>query len=551
MRKLIAVLGLIALSLPLCPVSGQTATSRPTAADFVSADPAEPLPAPAAAALAGLTASALAAHIRLLASPALEGRGLGSRGLDAAAEYVAASLALAGVPPLAGGDTKAATEAYFQLVPVREITAFAGELTVESRQGEELHSRSFLSGVDCAFPELAPQSMAAHVVFAGYGIREEKLGRDDYRGLDVRGRVVLVFGGLPPGPEWQKPDLIARYGAEKTRARYAAKLETARALGAVAVLGIEGDDFATHLAAKEKTEPRCFLPYESAGTAEATPLVRISDMAADALLVAVNLTSTSARAAKPLALSGVTVTIRTSGNERLVTSRNVVGVIAGSDAKLCDEAVVIGAHMDHLGRVGDVVYPGADDNASGVAALIEISKAFAMLPAKPKRTVVIAFWTGEEEGKFGSGFYVRHPLWPLKRTVAYLNLDMIGHPWSMDEIRKLVADTGLPNGEQFLAKLKPADFAEPGLPPEMPELEAALRHAGHATGLALHLDRTDGMQGGSDYRDFARAKVPFIRFFGNFFPAYHEPGDTADQLDATQVQRMARLAFVTAWLLAN
>jgi hypothetical protein len=551
MRKLIAVLGLIALPLPLCPVSGQTVTPRPTAADFVSAEPAEPLPPPAAAALAGLTASALAAHIRLLASPALEGRGLASRGLDAAAEYVAAALALAGVPPLgnAGGSQEKAD--YFQQVPLRELSGLTGQVTVERRSGEAVWSRSFFAGVDCLFAEQAPHSLTAPVVFAGYGIREEKLGRDDYRGLDVRGKIVLVLAGVPGGEPWQRPELLARYASPDARERWEAKLETARALGAVAVLGVEGDDFATHLAAKEKTEPRFFLPYESAGTAEAPPLVRISDVAADALLVAVNLTSASARAAKPLALSGVTVTIRTSGNERLVTSRNVVGVIAGSDVKLRDEAVVIGAHMDHLGRVGDVVYPGADDNASGVSALIEISKAFATLPAKPKRTVVIAFWTGEEEGKFGSGFYVRHPLWPLKCTVAYLNLDMIGHPWSMDEIRKLVADTRLPNGEQFLAKLKPADFVEPGLPPNVPELEAALRHAGHATGLTLHLDRTDGTHGGSDYRDFARAHVPFIRFFGNFFPAYHQPGDTADQLDATQVQRMARLAFVTAWLLAN
>jgi Zn-dependent M28 family amino/carboxypeptidase len=247
----------------------------------------------------------------------------------------------------------------------------------------------------------------------------------------------------------------------------------------------------------------------------------------------------------------VTATIRTGGNERLVTSRNVAGFIAGSDPRLREEAVVIGAHMDHLGRVGDVVYPGADDNASGVAALLEIARTFAASPSRPKRTLVFAFWTGEEEGKFGSGYWVRHPLWPLKHTLAYLNLDMIGHPWSMDEIRKLVADTGLPNGEQFLARVKPADFAEPGVAEWSPDLAQVLRRAGPASGLALHLDRTDGRSGGSDYRDFARAGLPWVRFYGNFFPAYHEPGDTADQLDPAQVQRMARFCLATAWLLAN
>lgn len=253
----------------------------------------------------------------------------------------------------------------------------------------------------------------------------------------------------------------------------------------------------------------------------------------------------------PRALTGVTVTIRTSGTERAVTSRNVIGVLAGSDPALRDEAVVIGAHVDHLGRSGEVVYPGADDNASGTASLIEIARAFAALPERPRRTVVFAFWTGEEEGKFGSGYYVRHPAWPLARTRAYVNLDMIGHPWLAEEIRKLVADTRLPSGEAFLAAVKTAEFAEPGIPLDAPALEAALRWAGPATGMALHFDRTEGTRGGSDYRDFARAGVPFIRFFGNFFPEYHEPGDTAEKLDPAQVQRMARLAFATAWHVAE
>jgi hypothetical protein len=553
MRKLATPLCLIVVVFFAGLTTGQDTKPAPSVADdFVSAEPREPVPAPLAAALSGIKAPALAASIAFLASPALEGRGLGSRGLDAAAEYVAASLALAGVPPLAGHDEKkAAPEAYFQAVPIREITGFSGEVTVEVHQGEQVHSRSFVSGVDCLFSEMAPQSVTAPAVFAGYGIREEKLGRDDYRGLDVRGKIVLVLGGLPPELEWQTPEMVARYGAEKARERWAAKVETARALGAAAVLGVEGADFATRLVPKERIEPRFFLPFEGGGGGEALPLVRVSPVASDAILAAGNLDSASARAAKPVALPGVTITLRTGGNERLVAGRNVVACIAGSDTNLRKEAVVIGAHMDHLGRVGDVVYPGADDNASGVSALLELAKVFAAAQDRPKRTLVFAFWTGEEEGKFGSGWWVRHPLWPLGRTIAYLNLDMIGHPWSMDEIRKLVADTGLPDGERFLATVKPAEFAEPGVADWSPELAEVLRRAGPAVGLALHLDRTDGKNGGSDYRDFARAHVPFVRFFGNFFPAYHEPGDTPDGLDPAQVQRVARLCFATAWLLAE
>jgi hypothetical protein len=551
MRRLIASLCFATAVFAPAPTAAQTSSpASKVADDFASAEPASPLPEPLKAALAGIGARSLAARIRFLAAPGMEGRGLDTRGLDTAAEYVAASLALAGVPPLAAADQKRpASEAYFQLVPLRRLSGAGGEVTVERRSSQGVRSRSFLSGVDCLFPFLPPQSVTAPVVFAGYGIREREPARDDYSGLDVRGKIVLVLAGLPAGAEWQKPEMVARYGSEKRSERFAAKLELACTLGAAAVLGVEGDDFATRVVADEEPEERSFLPFDGAGGAP--PLVRVSPVAADAVLAAADLNTGSARTAQPRDLAGVTVTIRVTASERLITSRNVIGFVAGSDSKLRDEAIVIGAHMDHLGRVGDVVYPGADDNASGVAALLEIAKAFAALPQAPKRTLVFAFWTGEEDGKLGSGHWVKHPLWPLARTTAYLNLDMIGHPWSMEEIRKLVADTGLPNGEEFLARVKPADFAEPGLPVDAPELATALLRAGPGTGLALHLDRTDGTSGGSDYRDFARAGVPWIRFFGNFFPAYHEPGDTADKLDATQVQRMARFCFATAWLLAN
>jgi Zn-dependent M28 family amino/carboxypeptidase len=229
----------------------------------------------------------------------------------------------------------------------------------------------------------------------------------------------------------------------------------------------------------------------------------------------------------------------------------VLGILPGSDPARRDEAVVLGAHYDHLGTRDGRVHPGADDNASGVAALLEIARAFAAAPRSPRRTLVFAFWTGEEEGHLGSRFYLRSPRWPLAQTAAYLNLDMIGHPWRREEIAELLADREVPDATTFLGSFEPADFVELGLPAERPELDAALRAGGAATGLTLHFDRTDGKHGGSDYRGFARRGVPFIRFFGNFFPGYHEPGDTADALAPEQVRRVARLAFATAWELAD
>jgi hypothetical protein len=533
-------------------VSGQGARSGATvAADFVRPGPTVPLAAPLMAAAAGIQVEALAAHVAFLAAPSLEGRGLGGRGLEAGAEYVAASLAQAGVPPLRPDSSGGASAAYFESVTLREISHPSGQLTIETRRGDAIDQRTFVSGVDCQFPELRPEVFSAPVVFAGFGIREKGPARDDYRDLEVKGRIVLIVGGLPAGAEWQTPEFVARYGAESGRQRYAAKLELAASLGARAVLAIEGEDFGARLASDAATPaPTFFVPFDDPG-AQAPPLVRLSPFAGDAALAAAGLTTVSARRAGPRALAGVTATVHAVGDERVVVSRNVMGVIRGADPKLRDEAVVMGAHMDHLGRTGATIYPGADDNASGVAALLEIARAFAASPVTPKRTLVFAFWTGEEEGKLGSGHYVRRPLWPLDRTQVYLNLDMIAHPWTMDEIRKLVADTGLENGAEFLAKVKPAEFIELGVADWAPDLAAPLFQAARANGLALHLDRTDGKNGGSDYRDFARRDLPFVRFFGNYFDGYHEPSDSADKLDAGQVQRMARLAFVSAWLLAD
>ncbi|MBP7146238.1 MAG: M20/M25/M40 family metallo-hydrolase [Acidobacteria bacterium] len=502
--------------------------------DFISAIPAASAPEPVAAALAGIRAEALAAHVAFLASPALEGRGLGSRGLDAAAEYVASFLALHGIPPLA--DEGRAR--YFQPVPLRELSGYTGELTIEARRGGKLRRRAIAPGKDCVFAASAPRGAGGPIVFAGHGVREESLHHDDYADLDVRGKVVLVLAGVPAGEAWQTPALTARYAAEDVDDRWEAKLDSAAALGAAAVLALDPQDAG-------RQETRFFLGAEAP---EPGPvLVRLSGAAARSVLAATGLDKGDVR---PRALESARAQVRTRARERKVESRNVLGVITGSDPALRDEAIVIGAHLDHLGRRGDAIYPGADDNSSGVAALLEIARVFAALPARPARSIVVAFWTGEEEGKFGSGHYVRHPAWPLARTRAYVNLDMIGHPWLPKELEKLVADTGLAQGPAFLARTSIADFAEPGIPVDAPALAEALTWAGPVSGMALHLDRCDGTRGGSDYRDFARANVPWIRFFGNFFPAYHEPGDTPDALDAAQVRRMARLAFATAWRLA-
>ncbi len=228
--------------------------------DFVLAEPAPPVPGPLASALRAIEAEALAAHVAFLASPALEGRGLGSRGLDAATEYAASALSAAGIPPLLDAGKQDGTRArYFQPVPIRAVTGFAGDLTIEASRGGEPRRRSFSSGVDCVLSPLSPGGFTAPLVFAGHGIREPRATRDDYAGLDVRGKAVLVLRGVPDA--WPDRALADRYDAAEPGVRWEAKREAAQALGAVALLGAEGEGFAGDLA-KEPPATSFFLPFD-------------------------------------------------------------------------------------------------------------------------------------------------------------------------------------------------------------------------------------------------------------------------------------------------
>ncbi len=486
-----------------------------------------------------MSAPALLAHVTFLVSPALAGRGLGTPGLEAASEYAAAQLALAGVPPLREGT-------YFQPVPLREISGGTATLEVVRPREGGGDRRTFASGVDALIPQIPARTLSCGVVFAGWGIRETSPARDDWRGLDVKGKAVLLLGGAPDAPEWKAKKTAARWASEDRDERYLAKLEIARSLGAAAVLAVEGE-WATKVLAKHRPDEKAFWRLEDDGfDDEGLLFARVSPAVPEALLGAPPFPAPPA----PRAIPGATITVATRGTERALLSRNVVGVLRGSDPKVADEAVVIGAHLDHLGVVDGKVHPGADDDASGVSALVEIAKAFAGSRTRPRRTLVFVFWTGEEEGKFGSAHWVRHPLWPLAKTAAYVNLDMIGHAFTEKEMKELAAE--LPDGGRaFLEGLTPANFTETGVADFAPVLGDALVRAARGTGVSVHLDRTPGVHGGSDYRDFARRRVPFLRFFGNFWSGYHRPEDVPAALDPAEIRKSARLALAAAWLIAD
>ena len=492
--------------------------------DFLRVTRPEPLPAPLATLVEELNAARITRHLAFLTDPARDGRGLGTAGLDATVRYLAAQLKALGIPPLG--------TSYLQQVPLREVLPDRGGIRLQVGS----HTSTLRGGRDAVLPSVAPGTLAGPMIFVGYGIHEPSLGHDDFRGVDVKGKVVVFLEGCPAGEAWRAPNLVEKYASPRPADRYYSRLALLKKLGARSAIALEEGLERRIAEGKEPLVPT-FLAAPGLPTSGEPPLARIALRPGLRTLFEAERTGTA--------------TLSIQGQVRAIRGYNVLGKLEGADPLLRQEAILLGAHMDHLGRPNGVLHPGADDNGSGVSALLEIARALASSPVRPRRTILIAFWTGEEEGKFGSGHYTRLPRWPLATTKAYLNLDMIGHPWTPAELQTLVTEAGLKESKAFIDGLDPAHFAEPGLASTHRDLGPILAQAGRGTGMSLHLDWTDGRSGGSDYRDFARRDVPFVRFFGSYFPDYHKPGDTLAKLDAQQVRRMARLVLATAWLLAD
>jgi len=469
------------------------------------------------AALAGGTArgpaaidpAELRASIHALTSPAFEGRGTGTAGGDRAARFLAAEFRAAGLEPLGTANPDAAESSldgsgYFQPFfasvgadpgPGNSLTA-----TWARRTAEYPVDRSFV-------PSTLSGSGSARglVVFACYGIVSRAAGRDDYGERDVTGRIVLLLAGSPPG------------GPESPLASFAGifhKVLFARDKGAAAVVVASPDD-----------SDQARWNTNRGFSDEGLPVILVTRRVAEDWLGSAGWTMEAVReelATRPWPLNlPVTAAVSTDVRVRRRPTANVLGMIEGSDPALSGETVVVGAHFDHLGLGGPsslaadrrpAVHPGADDNASGAAGLIALARAFAAGP-RPRRSVLFAAFSGEELGLLGSAHYVRHPVVPLEKTVAMVNMDMIGR---LRGERLAVIGTG----------------SSPGWPGLLSELN---RDAG------FRLLFTSDPYGGSDQQSFYLAGVPVLFFFTGKHPEYHTPADREETIDFRAEARVVEL----------
>ena len=427
-----------ALLLAACADSPPRSAEIPTATATSTADATAPAPAdPLARARAALSARDLLLGIETLSSDAFEGRAPGTPGETLTVDWLKARFRAVGLQPAgeAGGWTQSVP-----LVAYTSQTALA--LTVKGKTRTLVPARDFVAWSAVPLPEITVDN--SELVFAGYGVIAPEYGWNDFKGMDLRGKTLLVLINDPQVPDRADPSrldpTLFRGDAMTYYGRWTYKYEVAARLGAAAVLIIHD----TALAGYPWSVVVNSWGHENyvlnSATANADyPLIPgwIEGGQARSLLAAAgyDLGALKAQALRadfrPVRLP-IQATFRVQNRWRELQSANVIGRIPGSDPRLADQAVVYTAHWDHFGRderrAGDPIFHGAIDNASGVSGMLQIAQAFALANPRPRRSVVFIATTAEERGLLGARWYVRHPMVPLANTVADLNLDGL-NPW--------------------------------------------------------------------------------------------------------------------------
>lgn len=528
--SVLAAAALVAL-LPARPI----AASRPAAAA---------LPAPVTAAAAGIEGSRLHADVAFLADDMLEGRGTGTRGYDLAAAYVAARMAALGLEP--AGDS-----AFHQRVPLRRAELDEPRSTFVLVRGEAEqpleHGRHFVLSPDFlreAWTTDAP------LVFAGYGVTAPEFGHDDFANLDVRGKVVVEFRGAPP-----------RFPNDE-RAYYShahVKEQMAVARGAVGLLQVlkPADEARLPWARtlRQSKLPAFRWTDEGGAPANVQALLalnaRLSPEGVSALFTGAPRSFGAAAADAESSVAGgfdlePRVRARVVTRHAAVSSPNVVGLLRGSDPRLAQQAIVITAHLDHLGIGepvdGDSIHNGAYDNASGTAMLLEVARAFSRLRVRPKRSILFAAVTAEEKGLQGSDYLASRPAPAGLDVVGNLNLDMV---LALRPMTRVIAFGG-----------------------EHSTLGAIVERAARLTGLEVMPDPIpeEVVFVRSDQYSFVRQGIPGIfpvsgsdgsaeglrESRGWMQSCYHSPCDDLDQaVDWESSARFTRMMFLASWLAAD
>ncbi|HKW16662.1 MAG TPA: M28 family peptidase [Terriglobales bacterium] len=500
----------------------------------------------AIAALQKIDPEHIRANDRFLSLDLLEGRGTGQRGGDLAAEYIATQFWLDGLKPAGDNGT------FMQKVPLVGITA-APETTFElaPHHGDAVQLRPLDEYVAYDQTQRTSDDIDAEIVYVGYGIEAPEYQWDDYKGTDVRGKVLLMLVNEPPSgdPKFFKGQALTYYG------RWTYKYEEAARKGAVGAILIHKADMASYpweVVRNSNSGEKEFLKSEAPQLKAASwiqldvarQLAQKSGMDLDKMMA-----EAQSRNFHPVTLP-VKLKAHMVSKVRQITSNNVVAMLPGSDPKLKNQAVVYTAHYDHLGirpdMPGDNIYNGAEDNATGCAILLELARTFALAQSRPRRSIIFASVTAEEQGLLGSEYLGKHPPVPAGNIAIDLNFDDIpplGEPQEV-EVSGAERTTFYPTVEamakEFRLAIRPDSHPEAGHYYRSDHFSMArvgvpafsmnegMKYKGHSIDW--------GMQQAEDYTN----------------KHYHQPSDEySPSMDFRGDATIARFGFALGWAAAS
>ena len=485
--------------------------------------------------------------VEYLASDALEGRRTGTPGANGAAHYIAGEFSLLGLrtaiqmsgPARTRGEIRAR---YLQPFPFVSSVGLGPNNLLSLNPGRADDPTPILVGEDWMPLGFSSNGSlkSAEMVFAGYGISSGELKYNDYSASNAKDRVAIVFAGTPDGDN--------PHGQFGQAGQIRFKAAAARAAGARALLIIANEE-------KLKDDRLATLSYDNAGEAGILVIVISHKLAARILGAAdaglsdfTKVADARTSAGSPLRepIKGRTLGLDVNVNRRESPSFNIVGILPGSDPKLKNEVIILGAHYDHLGRGGEGslapregdIHHGADDNASGTAGLIELARRLSTQSPKPRRTIVFIAFSGEEEGLLGSNYYVNHPVLPLANTIAMINMDMIGRLkdrnlivggiGTASEWRNTIQSLNFKSNQMASLSL-PASASNGSI--KTPGLPSPARLDTDPSAADFNLTLNEDGFGPSDHSSFYGKQIPVLFFWTGTHNDYHKPSDTSDKIN--------------------
>lgn len=491
-----------------------------------------------------ITPEMMKPHLKFLADDALEGRETGENGLKVAARYMASVYERLGLKPGANDGS------FFQRFPLYKASVRQSMIAVKTKDETQ---RLGESGKDFYIAFTAKDTSILSVACVGYGIDDTAAFKySDFLGHDVEGKAVLAFAGVPGEGNPSSPFKgKTKWHASGQSAISFAKITAARRAGASAlILVFDGSPKELEAQAKRSARFSEGRLSRQPGRASRNPftVVVVSTEVADALLARTGITVKMLRKKidetlqpSSMGLDGVALTIIHEQGIDTVWTENVIAKHEGSDPRLKEEAIVISAHYDHLGMNDNgEVYNGADDDGSGTTALLAIAEAISKSKKKPKRSLYFIGFAGEEKGLLGSSYYAEDPVVPLKKTMANLNIDMIGR-----------SDTAHTNrGQARYTYVIGSDKISD-------ELDEILQRTNKRT-LKYELDYIYNDENDpnqfyrrSDHYNFARNDVPIIFFFTGVHEDYHRTTDDVEKIDFVKMSEISSLIYHVALELAN